>query len=146
MAVRVPLVVDVSGQFEELPVLDTISGVDTGTHSGVMVWDGVISPPTLTAFVDDYSPTGFATANTLRLDASLDIEITGFDATGIVDGQVFVVHNISTKKIKLKKNNAGSLASNRLQIKGDLIIEKDESFFMGYDLTTSRWRVISTNK
>ena len=145
MAVRTPLVVDASGQLEELPAGDTLPG-GSGTISGPIVWNGTLTPATITGDLDDYSPTGFATANTLRLDTTLDIEITGFDSTGIVDGQVFAVHNISTKKIKIKKNNNGSTASNRMQIKGDLTIEKDESFLMQYDSTSSRWRVISTNK
>lgn len=112
---------------------------------GNIVLSPIISPSALTGNVNDWNPTGLGTAHAIRADPGAgNREITGIVAQE--DGRVIYLFNISTANdIKLKSENANSLAANRFALKADLTLEKNESVVMVYDGTTQRWRVAGAN-
>lgn len=100
-----------------------------------------IAPPALSGDVDDYSPTGLATAKYIRLDGgAADRNITGLNAPE--DSQEVTFINIgSTNALVFKHEDANSLAANRFRIAGgDVSVTPDETLTFVYDPTTARWR------
>lgn len=74
------------------------------------------------ATANDYAPTGWDAGTTTRLLVTAnagDTTITGFDATGVVDGACVYVRNVSTTDLlKVTHLDAGSLAANRVSCPG----------------------------
>lgn len=118
------------------------SPVVTGTfeNQGAEVHSGDITPTTLAASADDYSPTGLATAARIRLAASTAVSLTGLLAG--VDGRRIMLHNTAAFAITLKDEDAGSAAANRFTLNGDIALSQDQSIQVEYDGTTQRWRAV----
>jgi len=76
------------------------------------------------------------------LSATLPVNITGFDATAIVGRKD--VFNSDTFPITLKHQDAGSIATNRIQVPGgvDLTLYQDDNVSMWYDIVLGAWRLI----
>lgn len=102
----------------------------------------IITPSTLIADQDDYNPTGFSTANMMRLNLSGDRVVTGFEAPPVGVDRIFYFQNISNSKLKLKNNDSSSTAANRILNKdyGEKTFKKGEGGAYWYDHTSSRWR------
>ena len=105
----------------------------------------IITPPTLTASVDNYSPTGFADSVLIRQDIDLNNrEITGFVAPPANQNRVIAVNNISTLGFDLRfgHNDAGSIAANRLLMRddGNRSLKPNETAIFYYDHVQSRWK------
>lgn len=132
----------------------TISSTDTLTNKSLtspvvtgtmdvqqaVTWSGDISPAQITANENDYAPTGFATASTLRLDTDASHNITGL--AGGADGRVIVIHNVGSNAIVLTNEDAASTDANRFLFGGDFTIAASNSVTLRYDATSSRWRMI----
>ena len=99
---------------------------------------GDISPTTLSANTDNWAPTGFSTASTIRMAATAAWNLTGIAAGA--DGRTILLHNISAYSITLK-DDATSTAGNRFLLNGDYILGSDSSVMLQYDATSSRWRL-----
>jgi hypothetical protein len=87
-----------------------------------------------------------ADATVIRLNSIGDVDITGFDATGVADGRVIVLVNVSGAgiDITLKDLGAGSAVGNRLDIAGgDVTIVPKGSATLVYDASSIVWRLIS---
>lgn len=110
--------------------------------SGQVKLSGSITPPVLTADVNDYNPTGLATAATILLATDLGGEwkITGI-AGGTV-GRVVLFHNIGAGAYKFSLNDSASSSANRITGTGSGIIrvEADECVALQHD--GSKWRVL----
>ena len=106
-------------------------------HAGSI---GILSPPSIIANQNDYNPTGLSDAHTLRLDATANRNITGVLAQE--GGRTITLINISAFAITLVKASALSLASNRFQIDGNIVMNANASVIIWYDITTARWRII----
>jgi len=115
----------------------------TGDHSfgGAIVWNGIISPTALAANTNDWAPTGFATANTIRISASSAVDLTGI--AGGSSGRILTIHNVGANAITLKDESASSTAGNRFALSADLTLGADSMIMLQYDATSSRWRCIS---
>lgn len=102
----------------------------------------VITPTTLAANADDYSPTSWSAANRVRLSASAPVNITGFDATATVGAKSIL--NTAADVITLKHEDAASSAVNRIHIPGgvDLPLAQDDSVSLWYDAILTRWRLV----
>lgn len=86
---------------------------------------------------DNYSPTGWSTANCLDLTPTTDIVISGFAATSA--GDFKVIRNTSTDKlIIIEDENASSLAANRCGLRNPLFLVPAATITLRYD--GSRWR------
>lgn len=102
---------------------------------------GIISP-TLSGDVNDWSPTGLATASIIRIDpGASNRNITGLDAQP--DGTIIELQNISStanRTITLKDSSASSSSANRFLFKNDLVISGSKAALIWYDGTTAQWR------
>jgi hypothetical protein len=100
---------------------------------------GTVSPAALVADVNDWSPTGMATASFLRTAGAVPVNITGL-ATGAA-GRIVLLQNIGVNAITLKANNNASSAANRFAIPNDYVIQAGNGVVLFYDGTTSNWRI-----
>ena len=104
--------------------------------------DGVITPPELTATVNDYAPTGHATASVWRLSSNAGQNISGI--AGGVDGRRIHIANIGSNIFTLQDENAGSVAANRIRTSGTgLGITEQGGCELWYDIISFRWRIVS---
>ncbi len=101
--------------------------------------NGVISPAQITSNTDNYAPTGFSTASTLRLSTDASRNLTGIAAGA--DGRIIVVHNVGAQSLVLK-NDVTSTAANRFFLGADTTLTADTSITLRYDGTTARWRAM----
>lgn len=97
-----------------------------------------LSPPQITVNQNDYFPDGLHTSAILRLDSSSVVNITGFQAPE--KAQQITVFNVGNSGIRLKINDANSLAVNRFLIGGDILLQENESVILIYDIVDTRWR------
>jgi len=101
---------------------------------------GVISPTSLAANQDNYSPTGLATASTLRLTSSVAVNITGI--AGGTSGRLLTLINIDSNTITLISESASSTAANRFTLAGgNVTLVGGAIVTLAYDATSSRWRI-----
>jgi len=102
----------------------------------------VISPPQITANQDDYTPTGWSAADIVRLDLNANRDITGFGAvTNYKRKTLFNITN--NRRLKIKNNNAGSLAANRVLCvdNKDYDLKKNGVVVIIYDDLVGAWRI-----
>lgn len=100
---------------------------------------GTATPPTITAGVNDYAPTGFATAAVVRLQADTARTITGL--AGGTAGRMVWLTNVGTATITLATESTSSTAGNRFAFGPtpfDLL--PGNSVSLWYDGTSTRWR------
>ena len=103
----------------------------------------VITPAQITADQDDYSPTGWAGATIVRLDVNSPMhEITGFAAGSAWEEKKIININVMDK-IKIKHNNASSVAANRVLCPETKDYELKDNCIMTlvYDADDARWRI-----
>ena len=103
----------------------------------------VLQPPQITANQNDYTPTGWSTADIIILDISAAVNITGFGAvTGYKTKTLVNTHIISA--IKIKNNDSNSIAANRVLCPDnkDYDLKKTASISMVYLDVLARWQII----
>ena len=107
----------------------------------------IISPPVLTADVDDYNPTGFTTANMIRQDTDNDHDITGMVAPPAGVNRIVIFSNISATgdRLGFAHNDVGSIPANRFLLRddGDRQVRVNESAAFWYDHISQRWRPLN---
>jgi hypothetical protein len=129
-------------------VLKTAAGVIVRTQDNIgsvtlgNISTDVISPPALSASVNDYTPTGLSTARNLRLASTASWQITGIAAQ--TAGTLLTLWNGGAQDIVLVTASAASVAANRFQCpRGvNLTINSGSSAMMWYDGVSSLWRVL----
>jgi len=117
-----------------------------GTWNAIKMFNATVTPAQITANQNDYAPAGLAPGVVLRLDLNSNREITGFSATDFAERDLVLIVNISTFNLKLKNNNAASLAANRILLDGDLTLRSNMSALLIYDAVSLRFRVVSIQK
>ncbi len=100
---------------------------------------GDISPTSLGADQNNYSPTGLSTASVLRLTSSTAVNITGL--AGGADGRILAVLNVGSNDIVLKNASTSSTAANRFDIGADATLGASQGATLIYDAASSRWRI-----
>lgn len=106
-----------------------------------IIWGGAISPPTLTGDVNNYAPTGFATATILRLTCDpTDRSITGI--AGGVAGKIIVITNVGSSLITLVGQSPSSDAENRIAVNGNVVLAAGQGIALFYEGTESLWKPI----
>ena len=123
--------------------LEVEAGLNATVFGGALTLAGFITPTTLAGDVNDYAPTGFATALALRIGGgAADRIITGL--AGGAEGAIKAIHNIgTTNNLILANENAGSSAANRFLFGYSVEIGPNESVLLRYDAETDRWRDLS---
>jgi hypothetical protein len=104
-------------------------------------FDSVISPAQITGNQNDYSPTGLATANVLRLSTDAARSITGL--TAVTGGGLLLLFNVGTNNLSLTNDSGSSSAANRFAIGANALIAPGHGVVLWYDATSSRWRIVS---
>jgi hypothetical protein len=102
---------------------------------------GDISPPSLSASVNDYAPAGFSTASVLRLSSGGTYNVTGLTAAG--DGRLVAIYNYGANTILLTNEDAASAAANRFSLGANVVLGAGQGISLIYDAISSRWRAIS---
>lgn len=107
---------------------------------------GIVSPPTITANQNDYTPANLAIARILRLIADAARSLTGLAAQP--NGTRLTLSNITgtaANTITLTHQDAASQPANRFICPGgaNFVLNEGDSVDTWYDGTTSRWRVVA---
>lgn len=110
--------------------------------SSAFSFTGIVTPSQITADQNDYSPTGLSTANVLRLSSDAARNITGIAAQAT--GRFILLFNIGGFNITLVDESASSSAANRFSVPTAPIIQPDGSRAIWYDITSARWRVLTS--
>ncbi len=103
----------------------------------------VLQPPQITSNQDNYTPTGWSTADIIILDISAAVNITGFGAvTGYKTKTLVNTHIMDA--IKIKNNDSNSIASNRVLCPDnkDYDLKKTASINIIYLDVLARWQII----
>lgn len=110
--------------------------------SGAFGTTGVITPTTLAASQNDYTPTGISTAAVVRLSASVAVDITGLVSS--TSGRIIALCNVGSFNITLKDESVSSTAANRFAFTGDVVLTPDSGIVLQYDNTSTRWRTFGS--
>lgn len=97
-------------------VILAYSGVPSATLRGPVILNTTITP-TIAANQNNWAPTGLATCTSIVVDCSAaGRTITGFDATGFVEGQIFNIMptNAGAGGVTLSHNSGSSSSGNRI--------------------------------
>lgn len=124
-----------------VPTWIRVGGGGGGTITADFALSGDISPAAIAGDVNDYNPTGLATAAVLRLTASG----AGFNITGLqggADGRILVLYNIGSNRIILTANDTASSAANRFGFKYPFVLQPSAGCVLMYDSTLSLWRIV----
>lgn len=106
-----------------------------------VLFQGIISPTTLSADQDDWNPTGIDTAAVVRIAATAARTITGIAYPGAT-GKVLFLHNISAYTLTLAGEDEGSGASSRFA--DTYYLGAGSSALAWYDTTSNRWRLVGS--
>lgn len=108
--------------------------------SGAVRMTGIITPTSLAADANNYEPPSLATSSIIRQNASGDVKITGL--AGGASGRLMILQNISSYSITLMEDSSSSTAANRFYLGGDLTLDPNNSAYLWYDASSSRWRLV----
>lgn len=128
----------------------SITDINGGLVVNLRLYFGIIpikiSPPQLTVHVDDWNPTGFATASVVNVDLIGIKEIRGMLAGN--DGDRKLIVNTSQYELKLMYNSATSQPENRILTveQAPFKIQKFGACEVIYDKSVDRWRIIDKEK
>lgn len=137
-----------SGDVQEITLGTNLSltGTTLNAASGSVSYT-TISPSSIGSNQNNYSPTNWSTADIVRLTASSNYDITGFDASASVVRKL--LWNVdTTDTLTLKHESASSTAANRIVCPYDLDMKlsPDGAIVIHYDATTARWRAVSDER
>jgi hypothetical protein len=122
----------------------TVDGGDLALASGRLRMNSVISPTALAANTNDWSPTGLATANVIRVTT----DATPRTLTGIVagaDGDLLLLTNANAATALTLGHEVTSSGVNRFMCpnNANYSLTARSSVWLWYDGTSDRWRVIA---
>lgn len=114
------------------------------TTVGTLTGQVVISPATITANQNNYNPTGFATADVVRLASDASRDITGLQTTQLTNWRLTKrLINVGANDIVLRDLDGSSDAANQFLIAGgDLTLSPNQSVVVFVDVTTAKVRVL----
>lgn len=102
----------------------------------------VISPAQLTAAADDWAPTGYATAELIRVSGDDQFRIiSGINSSA--GAKILTLTNVGSFGIYITKEDPASTAANRFNIPTDLGLYPNQSLTFFYDPTSLRWRLLN---
>lgn len=119
----------------------TAVGSASGNIAANFTLTGAITPPALAAATHNYNPVGLSTANVLFLSAGANYDLTGIEAQE--NGRVLFLINLGTGSVKLKNNNANSLAPNRFRLRADATLQQNNGGIIIYNTTLAAWLLVA---
>lgn len=105
-----------------------------------VIYEGEITPSEITGDQDNYAPTGFDAAITLRLSSNATRSLTGL--AGGAAGREVRVWNVGSFNVVLQPEDAGSTAGNRFAIPAFITLAPNQAVILQYDGTSARWRAL----
>jgi len=117
----------------------TVPGIDVQEDLKI---SAVLSPAQITGNQNNYNPTDLDKKTVIRLDVNAERIITGIVPTA--NNRILKLVNISSYKIYLSKEDAGSTAANRFDFIKDIVILPKNSVEIFYDPTASRWKLLAS--
>lgn len=105
---------------------------------GSVCGENLLTPPQITVGQANYSPTGMATAFTLKLDASGALAIDGILAG--TEGRFLFIHNNGNFNITFTHEGGAATAANRFYFVGAANFVLTPNMVIGMLYTSSRWR------
>lgn len=145
---------NVAGQYENCIIDDfrveetvrSASYIQMMYKNGIGLFDRAyseltVSPSQITSNQNNYNPTSFGDANTLRLSSDATRTITGFNESSVVTSKTLT--NVGSYNIILAHESSSSSASNRILCPDevDILLPPRKSTRMSYDPVSTRWRV-----
>ncbi|MBK9723348.1 MAG: hypothetical protein IPO78_17430 [Saprospiraceae bacterium] len=104
----------------------------------------IITPSQITSDQDDYNPTGFDTADIVRISGDNGIRaITGLAPQS--DGEEKKFINTGTYPIYFTGENTGSTASYRIKCNKDIFLYPCQTAILTYDTIADRWFIFKTS-
>jgi hypothetical protein len=102
----------------------------------------VVSPTNLSANQNNYNPTDLQTADTLRLNATTPVNITGIMQPTSGLPKRLSLFNVGSIIITLLNNSGSSLATNRFLFAGanDVALGENDCITLEYDSLSLIWR------
>jgi hypothetical protein len=133
-----------SGPIPQVGLCATLALTAKTIQLGRIDLAGDISPPALTASVNDYNPTGLSTASTIRFSGNAIWSITGLQ--GGADGRLLTLYNVGGFATIFPNESSSSTAGNRFAFGSDIIVGPNQGLIIQYDAVVSggRWRALST--
>lgn len=120
--------------------------LDMGTNALIRRKFNIIAPGIINAQQDNYSPTSFATADTLLVSLSGNQTITGFNATATTTRKR-IINGDSVDTLTIANNSGSSSIANRVLCPGgvNLALPPGASCIIDYDTLTTVWRVLAAD-
>lgn len=124
--------------------LDTETG-DPFIINAPVEFSNIITPPDITASVNDYNPTDLDDAHGLALTSTANINITGIVSTGFTLGRQIIIFNRGNFNITLVNESASSSATNRFSLPNNHVIPAKGSVILEYldGGSIDRWVIAS---
>lgn len=130
------------------------SFVDNGTNASIagtltvgQIIGTIISPTAVTGAVNDWAPTGLATAATILVTSSSSTILLNGIAGGVNGRRLRIVNNDAAQTLLIRNENAGSTAGNRILTGFGTDISLGPGLFgcvdLEYRTANSRWIVTS---
>ena len=136
-----------SGDVEEITIGSGLTMTGTTLSASGSSSPTVINPSQLTAWQNNYAPTGIVPNCIIRVDADTSYPfITGIDSTGFSDGNTVTIVNDGSNVFGLKTNSSSSTAANRFSFAEDgedAILLPNSAAVLQYDTAASRWRLLN---
>ncbi len=124
------------GVVSDLEVQRTVK-LGSGTTSGK---EGTITPTQLTANTNNWAPTGYGYAFTIRVSTDASRNLTGI--AGGAAGRTISLENVGSFPLVLKNADTGSTAANRFALNADYTLIAGTGILLKYDGNSSRWRIV----
>lgn len=106
-------------------------------------YSGIISPTQITSNQNDYTPTGAQTAASWRINSDAARTVTGMVAPTSGRAEKRIIRNVGSFPITLSNESASSSAANRFTLGADVVLAAGKGIILLYDVTTTRWGVVS---
>jgi len=113
------------------------------SFTSAVFFNSVITPTALSGSENNWNPTGLATANVIRLAASVaSVQVTGLTAPG-TPGKIMFLHNVGAEDVLLPANSASSSSANRWGFVQNVLLRAGAGMMVWYDSTSGLWRQMS---
>lgn len=119
----------------EVRITDKLVASNQVAHSGHISATGLLGA------LNDWAPTGIATASYIYLTTNGSTTLTGI--AGGTAGRILTLYHGGSTPLYLAGNDAGSIAANRLSLTSQSLHTGDSITFE-YEAINSRWRILST--
>lgn len=129
-----------TGEAQIIKIGQSITVSGDSINAGGSSTPNIITPTTLNGSEYDYNPTGFGTADIIRISSDVNCNIiTGLDAQS--DGEKKIWRNVGSYVLYFAGEHPWSTAANRIKCNRTVPLFPGEEAITTYDGTSSRWYI-----